>query len=250
MKFYLIILLLLTGFPALAMPSSLIVIPNTDVEPYREWHLDLDNLLFTSGGSTGAFASDGVLYGALPRLELGVDAINNFANIKRTLSNPFWFNGKFQLIPSIVSPFALAVGAEFVTAQPSANAQLLYLVGSYRFSSFRITAGGYNGLQSTLGDHYGAMLGAEYFADPWWYGVDYQSGYNVFGTVNAGIGYHLTDTWLLIVDYDFLQRAAPPGGKRFAQCRGGDRSEMSGCCDPNGTPAPACEPHYEPGRGL
>lgn len=209
MRLFLLSLLCLTALPVLATPSGLMWIPNTDIQPYQVWHIDSDALLYTNGGDTGAFADEGVEYGALPELELGVDTVNNFINIQGAGRNPFWFNGKYQLItPSAMQRFALAVGVEYVGVQSSSNIRQLYVVGSYRFDGLRFTAGGYSASQSVVGhDNTGVLLGLDYSYGKWWYDTDYQSGHNLIGTYNVGVGYNFTDKLELLVGMTFFNAA-------------------------------------------
>jgi len=216
MRLLLLVFCCLAGIAALATPTTLIWIPSTDVQPYQVLHFDADMLLYTNGGATGAEADLGFLYGALPRLELGIDFVNNFFNAEGTSTNPIWFNGKVQIIGTNTSTFALSAGVENVAVQAPANAEMWYGVASYRFGKVRVTGGGYSGLRSVLGsDHTGFLFGLEYVPNnpKWWYATDYQSGRNPFGTWNIGTAYHFTDKISYIIGMDFYNAPEIVGAK-------------------------------------
>jgi len=215
MRTIVLTLLLLAGIPLLATPSTLVWIPSTDVQSPNTVHLGSDSYIFTNGGNTAPFVDEGITYGLMPRVEVGVDSVSPFYNIKGEASNPLWLNAKLALITaSDKQPLALAVGAYNVSPQKNANAQLLYGVGSYTLYGIRLTAGGYQGNKKVIGsDNSGMLLGIDKSIGKWWLGADYQSGDNAFGAWNAGIGYNFTDKISAIIGYDHYNAPAIVGAK-------------------------------------
>ena len=208
-------LLLLASVPLLATPSGLTWIPDTDTQTAHVWHLDSDTYIY-SGGLNGSlsnapYVDEGVLYGVTSRVEVGVDYAAEFANAKGVRESPFFFNAKYQLLAPSASakcPFTFSVCACNVSPTSAANAQMLYGVGSIAFHNgmTRFTAGGYEGRQSVIGaDNGGCLLGAEQYLDKakkWWLSADFQSGENLYGAINGGLGYNITPNLEVIAGYD------------------------------------------------
>ena len=68
---------------------------------------------------------------------------------------------------------------------------------------WRFTGGVYEGRKSILGDdNKGLLAGINRTIGKWWIGADYQSGQNVYGAWNVGIGYNFTDKIQGIIGYD------------------------------------------------
>ena len=82
---FVLVFILLSAVTAMATPSKIIWIPSTDVQPFMEGHLDLDNYL--RAGSNSANQRDpntvdvGFLLGILPfqkvRMEVGFDFLRD-----------------------------------------------------------------------------------------------------------------------------------------------------------------------------
>jgi hypothetical protein len=214
-------LLLLVSIPLLATPSGLTWIPNTDTQPAHVWHLDSDTYVYNGGingaQAPGAFIEEGVLYGVNSRVEAGVDVVSGFATEGESgTAAPILFNAKYQAItPSTKVPVAFSVGAYDVSPMNGANAQLLYAVGAYTFkNTTRLTAGGFEGKKSVIGDDDdGYMLGIDRNIGKWWATADYQSSKSIFGSANAGIGYNLTPKLLVFVGYDHYNNPSLVGSR-------------------------------------
>lgn len=193
-------LLFLLSVPLLATPSTLVQIPSTDIQPQGVWHLGVDSYAFTNGSSPDyqhAFIDTGLTYGVTPRLELGIDMVTG-------QRNPLWLNGKYLIVSPQQSPVALAIGVFNAATDTATNQSVSYLVGSGCIEGTRLTAGGYIGNNSVLGEHQsdGIMVGLDRTLGKWWLGLDYFSGKNAIGSVNAGVGYSFTDKISAIVGYD------------------------------------------------
>ncbi len=213
MRTILATLLLLAGIPLLACPSSLTWIPSTDIQTTNVWHLY--SATFMYNGNTTPFVEEGLLYGPLPNLEVGVDTATPFFDINGNSSNALWFNAKYALIAATAKqPFALAVGAYDVSPQKIANAQLDYGVGSVTLLGWRFTGGAYQGNKDVVGtDNKGYLAGIDRSYGKWWVSGDFQSGMNMYGCWNAGIGYNFTDKIQGIIGYDHYNAPDIVGAK-------------------------------------
>ena len=221
MRTILVAILLLTSIPLFATPSGLTWIPNTDTQAKKVWHLDADTYIYSTN-PTGAtanapFVEEGVLYGVSSRVEAGIDYAAGFVNAPGARVSPLLLNAKYQFVtPSTKYPVAFAVGAYNVSPLKAANAQLLYVNGSYSFnkSLSRVTFGGYTGRKSVIGsDNSGYLLGVEDNIRKWWLTADYQSGENLYGAWNGGVGYNLTPKLLVFAGYDHYNSPTTVGAK-------------------------------------
>lgn len=89
----------ITALAAQATPSTQIWSPSTDVQPYKVWHLGLDNYIRTSnkGSVTNNVYDAGLTVGVLPfqkiQLETGIDYMDGGLGATAD-SHPIYFNAK------------------------------------------------------------------------------------------------------------------------------------------------------------
>ena len=224
MRTLFVTLLLLASVPLLATPSGLTWIPDTDIQTAHVWHLDSDTYIYSAGlaGATAdaPYVDEGVLYGVTSRVEVGADYAAGFANAKGDRESPLLFNAKYQVLApsgSAKDPFTVSVGTYSVSPTSKANAELIYGVASIACHNgmTRFTAGGYTGRKAVIGDdNSGALVGAEQYLDKakkWWLSADFQSGSNLYGALNAGLGYYITPNCEVLAGYDHYNKPSIVG---------------------------------------
>ena len=209
--------LLLAGIPLLAIPSGLTWIPNTDIQTTKVWHLYSGTFIYNNGGGTPPFVEEGILYGPLPNVEVGVDTASGFTSAPPASQslNPVWFNAKLDLIAATDKmPLALAVGGYDFSPDTSANGEIIYGAGAYTLYGWRLTGGVYDGNKDVIGtDHKGFIGGIDHTMGKWWISGDFQSGKNLVGCANVGVGYNFTDKIQVIVGYDHYNSPSIVGAK-------------------------------------
>ena len=201
------VILLAGAVGAWATPSTLIWIPSTDIQADRTWHLGIDSY-FTPGNTGVAPIYDiGPEYGfGKGRAEAGIDYIAGF-------SSPLFFNAKYLLTPEKGSVPAVVAGAQFWgTKAGETDYDMLYVEGAKTVGPVRLTLGYCHGKESTLGrdpDMLLAGLDATLTKDKkWWGAIDFQSGKNAFGALNAGVSYACAANTSVIVGYDWYNDPA------------------------------------------
>jgi hypothetical protein len=196
MRNYLGLLSVLVAGAALATPSTLVTIPSTDIQAAKVWHLGSDSYQAEDGSA--ALSDTGLTYGASSRVEVGVDLFSPAAS-------PATLNAKVLLTEPGKAEIPVAAGIYNVGKSGSAfDQRIAYLVASKSFDDgTRFTLGGYSARKSTVGDtNTGVMAGAEYLKGDWWYAVDYLSGENAIGSINAGVAYTFAPNTSVIFGYD------------------------------------------------
>jgi hypothetical protein len=196
-------LLLAVSMPLWATPSTLVTIPSTDIQAAGTWHLGADTIAYLNGSTTAPFFDLGLTYGAMPRVEVGVDMIS-------PTENPIWLNGKVLLLSPDQSPVALAAGIYNAATSGGTKQNVAYVIGSGTVGGVRVHLGGFQANDDVFGaDDTGFMVGLDKTIDKWWLGADYLSGKNPLGSWNLGVGYALTDKIGVIVGYDHYNVGAP-----------------------------------------
>ena len=198
-------LAVLCATAAHATPSTLIWIPSTDIQANKVWHLGIDNYSVPSGGSLPT--DYGITYGLLDgRAEVGVDYFGG-------AEHPLYFNAKYLLLPENKKQPAIAVGLmNFGTESDVTDYDMAYAVLAKTFDGVRLTAGYCHGNADALGsDPNMLLLGVDGYLTKnkkWWGGIDFQSGKNTFGALNAGVAYSFTDNISVILGYDIYNNSA------------------------------------------
>lgn len=232
---------------AMATPSTQIWIPSTDVQPYKTFHLGIDNYVRADAKSGNREANTydiGPVAGVLPfeklQAEVGFDflAVAGNPNDNHPLSGNFKIatpeDSLFQLSP------ALAVGMYNIGPTQSATvapgvisgqnivyalaARTLPVMGSVP-SLGRISAGYYVGNDKALVDangnkkNDGILLSWDRtmteISDKLWVAVDYQSGKNVDGALNFGFSWNFAKNVSVIFGYDIYNDKNVAGGNTF-----------------------------------
>ena len=238
---------------ALATPSTQIWIPSTDIQPYKTFHLGIDNYIRASGKSgTGAPIRDTNVYdigpevGILPfeklQMEVGFDFYSN--SLEANDNHPI--NGNFKIGTPEDSLFkfspAIAVGMYNIGPNPgNGNASLVlsgqniaYVLAAKTLPEIgkipslgRISAGYYRGAKSALVDannpaksaNEGVLLSWDRtmteISDKLWLAVDYQGGNNVDGALNVGFSWAFSKNVSVIFGYDIYKEKTLAGQNTF-----------------------------------
>ncbi|HEX9023630.1 MAG TPA: hypothetical protein VF799_07310 [Geobacteraceae bacterium] len=246
-------LLVAAAGAALATPSTQIWIPSTDIQPFKDLHLNIDSYFRASSVSKAASPTGrdtnvwdiGPTIGILPfekiQAEVGFDYMVNSSNPND--SHPFSGNFKIGTPEDALFKFspAFAVGmwnigpsnyegpsggvpgrAAFISSGQNIAyalaARTLPVVG-------RLSVGGYHGSQRALVDPNGHSANEGVLAswdrtmteltDKLWVGVDYMSGNNVNGAVSFGASWAFSKNVSVIFGYDIWKEKALAGNNTF-----------------------------------
>ena len=197
---------------ALATPSSQIWNQSTDIQATGTTHLGIDNY-FTiedAPGSGGyAYPTDmGLTYGALPGIEVGVDAMFPQPKPGSQLS----FNAKYGISENGNLP-ALAVGGfGFGLLQGVTDQNVIYGLAAKTFPFGRLSAGYFAGNKTTLGsDGTGAILTWDKsLTDKIWASIDYASGTSSLGALFTGFSYAFSSNTSVLFAYGTYNNGAKP----------------------------------------
>lgn len=224
-----------------ATPSTLILIPSSDIQAEGVWHFGVDDAF--NVGTADRIATDftelGLTYGVCQRFELGVDFLTG-------MEHPFFFNAKFQAVSDDRSRPALSVGVHSL-GTADAWPDIWYALVSKDTRAGRFHAGYWNGDRSALTDPVtgadeseGLYLGWDrQWTDKWWAAVDFQSGDSAFGALSPGMSYSLSDNAALARRLELLQQqrhrryhdGAVGRGLLSRLCDGSARGEGMGFLD-------------------
>ena len=197
----------LTATVAYAMPSSLILVPSTDVQAERSFQINYDNV--TILGTPNKVARDGsafgLQYGVCKGLEVGLDYATK-------TDDPLYFNAKYSFDSfGANEEFGFAIGGVGFGTNENTSPNIWYGVASYKFGVDRLHVGFFTGDDNVLADPFdgsdessGLMLGWDRpLDDKWWLGVDYVSGESAIGGLNVGVKYAVSDNSSIMLGYDF-----------------------------------------------
>lgn len=239
---------------AMATPSTQIWIPSTDIQPYKVFHLGIDNYFRASGAPKATTAARdanvmdiGPTVGILPfeklQMEVGFDYLVT-ANEPND-NHPFSGNFKIGAPEDSICKYspALAVGMYNVgPTQSSANApgvtsgqNIVYVLAAKTLPEIgkipslgRISAGYYRGGKRALVDtrlnadkaqNDGLLLSWDRtmseISDKLWMAVDYQGGNNVDGALNLGFSWSFSKNVSVIFAYDIYKEKALAGNNTF-----------------------------------
>ena len=218
---------------AMATPSTQIWIPSTDAKDFKVYHVDIDNYArFSSKADAGTnMYNIGLSAGVLPldnlKLEVGVDFLKQ--DIKAADDHPFYFNAKLATPEGafgIKELPAFAVGGFNLGTSAVTEQNIVYgLVAKTLPVVGRLSLGGYNGSEKTLGRKTNTGLMASLdrnmpeISDKLWLAVDYMSGKNMNGEVSVGGSWTFSKQISLIVGAVFFNPfqntvgGVFPGGK-------------------------------------
>ncbi|AJE04004.1 hypothetical protein [Geobacter pickeringii] len=238
---------------ALATPSTQIWIPSTDIQPYKQFHLNIDNYFRASGVPKATTATRdanvmdiGPTVGILPfekvQMEVGFDYL--VAANDPNDNHPF--SGNFKIGTPEDSLFkyspALAVGMYNVgPTQSAANAPLVtsgqniaYVLAARTLPEFgtvpslgRISAGYYRGSKRALvsesptskPQNEGVLLSWDRtmseISDKLWVAVDYMGGHNVDSATNIGFSWAFAKNVSVIFAYDIYKEKSLAGNNTF-----------------------------------
>lgn len=215
---------------AMATPSTQIWIPSTDAKDFKNIHIDIDNYArFSSKADAGPNMYNlGLSAGVLPldnlKLEVGVDFLKQNAD-----DHPFYFNAKLATPEDafgIKGLPAFAVGGFNLGTVDATQQNIVYaLVARTLPVVGRLSVGGYNGSEKTLGPKTNNGILASWdrsmpeISDKLWFAVDYMSGKNYNGEVSIGGSWAFSKQISLIVGAVFFNPfqstvgGVIPGGK-------------------------------------
>ncbi len=226
---------------AMATPSTQIMIPSTDVQPFKTVHFGFDTYIRTQKNPDGTYApiiwDGGVTAGVLPfqklQMEVGVDYIRY--GVTAYDDSPVYFNAKLGTPEDSLFKYspAIAIGIYNVgtrggdlahnTAQDISYglvARTIPIVG-------RLSAGGYvgNGGNVNFKNHHGntdnsgVLLSWDRtmteISDKLWLGVDYMGGNNAYGALSFGGSWAFAKNVSVLAGYDIYNRKATGGQPTF-----------------------------------
>jgi hypothetical protein len=216
---------------ALATPSTQIFIPSTDIQAFGTGHLGIDNYIRTSNkGGFPNYYDVGVTAGVLPfekiQAEVGVDYFEGGQGGFGVDADkhPIYFNAKLGTPEDSLFKYspALAVGIWNLGTANSAKQNIIYGLAARTLPVVgRISAGGYHGAKSVLGQgqNDGALVSWDRtmseINDKLWLAVDYMSGNNFNGSLNFGVSWAFTKNISVIVGYDIYNNPNTGGKNTF-----------------------------------
>lgn len=217
--------------PAGATPSGQILIPSTDVQPYKVLHLNFDSFIRTQdendGRRLGPMVLVGPTVGVLPwekvRAEAGFDLL--YKGVKELDNNPLYFHGKVATPERSLEDWspALALGVFNVgTKDGLTNQDMVYGLAARTLPVVgRLSFGWYGGNGAALRDeqnrvaNHGVLASwdrtMEELSKKLWCSVDYQGGQNVMGAASLGCSWALSEKTSVILGYDVWNNRAVAG---------------------------------------
>ncbi len=221
-------LVALASSSALATFSGQVWIPSTDVKGFKEVNISIDNYARVSNApdALANYYDVGVTTGILPlekfKIEIGVDYYTDNVAGSAASKNPAYFNFKggvpedafFAGMPAVAAGmFGMNSASNALSANVAYGliAKTLPVVG-------RISAGGYNGAERTLGVNQNTGLLVSWdrtmseISDKLWLAVDYQSGNSSLGATSVGASWAFSKQVSLLIGANFYNKIAT-GGK-------------------------------------
>jgi len=201
-----LILFVWCGVRAYATPSTIIWIPSVDIQPYKSFHLGIDNYSLDykrgTAGSGTAFPTDlGLTVGILPtnavQAEAGVDYFT-------PQLSPFMVNAKVGIPEGALADWSPAIvvgGFDFGFKKNATDYNIFYGMAGKTFPVLgRLEAGYYDGNKNLLvdaatgrADNNGILLSWDRqmneISEHLWIAIDYQSGRSVFGAFSYGFAW-------------------------------------------------------------
>ncbi len=216
-----------TAGHAHAGPSSQILIPSTDIQPYKAVRLGLSTYVKTESRDDGTTEQTvttlGLTAGVLPfktvQMEVGIDYRDTGGNH----TYPLLFNAKVG-IPEEGTLFkyspAIAVGGyDFGTKKDVTDYDVWYAVAAKTFGALgRFTAGYYRGSDTLLTrqdgtkDNDGVLLSWDRtiseISDKLWLAVDYMGGKSSYGALSAAFAWKFAPNVSALFGYDVYNENA------------------------------------------
>ena len=216
---------------AMATFSGQIWIPSTDVKGFKEVNISIDNYArFSSNADAGVNTYDvGVTVGVLPlekfKIEVGVDYITDNIAGSDMAKHPANFNFKVGIPEDAFFKGMPAIAAGVFgmnTASDKLSANVAYGLIAKTFPVIgRISVGGYNGAERTLGAKTNNGVLASWdrtmseISDKLWLAVDYMGGNNALSAVSVGGSWAFTPNVSLLIGANVYNPGQKdlPGGK-------------------------------------
>jgi hypothetical protein len=223
-------LVALASSSALATFSGQIWIPSTDVKGFKEVNISIDNYARVSNApDAGANYYDvGVTAGILPlekfKIEVGVDYYTDNQPGSAASKNPAYFNAKGGTPEDAFFAGMPAVAAGIYNMNSASNALSANVAYGLIARTFpvvgRLSVGGYNGAERTLGtQNTGLLLSWDRtmseISDKLWLAVDYQSGKNSLGALSVGGSWAFSKQVSLIIGANFYNEEKTGGKPTF-----------------------------------
>lgn len=219
---------------AIATPSTQIWSPSTDIQPYKVWHLGLDNYIRTKkdGAVTNNLYVAGLTVGVLPlekiQLETGFDYIDSGTNSAADRS-PLYFNAKLGTPENSIAPGspAFAVGGyNFGTKSGVTTQNIGYALVAKNVGTLgRFSAGYYRGSKRVLVNWRGEAANdgviltwdrtMTEISDKLWVSVDYAGGKSANGAFNFGFAWAFSKNVSVIFGYDIYNSSKTGGEDTF-----------------------------------
>ncbi|MBI5241026.1 MAG: hypothetical protein HY926_11185 [Elusimicrobia bacterium] len=218
-----------------ATPSGQVLIPSTDLQPYKVLHLNFDSFIRTQdendGRRLGPMVMAGPTIGVLPydkvRAEAGFDLL--YKGVKELDNNPLYFHGKVGTPEKSLHEWspALALGVcNIGTKDGLTNQDMVYGLAARSIPKLgRLSFGWYGGNGAALRDeqnrvaNHGALASwdrtMEELSKKLWCAVDYQGGQNVMGAANLGCSWAFSEKTSVILGYDIWNNRAVAGKNTF-----------------------------------
>jgi len=220
----------LASSSALATPSTQIWIPSTDVKGFKEVNIGIDNYARISNApGAGVNTIDiGITAGILPlekfKVEVGIDYMTDNSPGSTASKNPAYFNFKggvpedafFAGMPAVAAGM---FGLNSANTYLSSNVAYGLIAKTFPVVG-RLSIGGYNGAEHTLGTQNTGLLASwdrtmSEISDKLWLAVDYQSGNNFMGAVSVGGSWAFSKQVSLLVGVDFYNKTNIGGKPTF-----------------------------------
>jgi len=247
-------LVIVTCGAALATPSTQIWIPSTDIQPFKTFHLGIDNYFRASGvpkATTTATRDANVMdigptVGILPFEKLQMEVGFDYLVIANDPNDNHPWSGNFKIGTPEDSLFkfspAIAVGMYNIgPSQPAAIApgvtagqNIVYALVAKTIPAMgpvpslgRLSGGYYHGSKTALIDANNFSKGANdgvllswdrtmsEISDKLWMAVDYMGGNNVDGSVNFGVSWAFAKNVSVIFGYDIYKEKSLAGNNTF-----------------------------------
>ncbi len=218
-----------------ATPSGEILMPSTDIQPYKVLHLNIDAFLRTqdenNGTRKGPMSMLGPTIGVLPtkkiQAETGFDLM--YQGDKSLDNNPLYLHGKVGTPEKSLADWspALAVGGYNIgTKNGATNQDIVYGVVARTFPKIgRLSAGYYGGNGAVLRDEQGHIANngvllswdraMNEVSDKLKFAVDYQSGQSLAGSTNLGCSWAFSKKTSALLGYDIWNNRAVAGKNTF-----------------------------------
>jgi len=235
LKIPLTLLALCLAAPAGATPSGQVLIPSTDIQPYKVLHLNIDTYLRGQNEGDGTRKAPisvlGPAIGILPfqkvQAEVGFDLM--YQGSKVLDDHPLYLHFKLGTPQDSAAPWspALAVGGyNLGTKDRVTNQNIFYGLAAHSVPvAGRFSAGYYAGNGDILVDEKGrrAKDGVlvswdrvmKELTPKLWCSVDYQGGDSVMGSTNLAFSWAFSDKTHLLFGYDIYTNRAVAGKNTF-----------------------------------